>query len=159
MIGGGAFTAFADQLIEKLPEGTIGILGEGEDAILKVIDGQPLDDERYILRENGRVSQRYEAGDRRLLDALDSRSAISHVRVSAISRICRRVHRRAEQTRLPLRLRVLPVSIYRGKARALPSAGNGREGYCATLSSLGRPPILVYRCPVYYREGSLSPVH
>ena len=36
MIGGGAFTAFADQLIEKLPEGTIGILGEGEDAILKV---------------------------------------------------------------------------------------------------------------------------
>ena len=28
MIGGGAFTAFADQLIEKLPEGTIGILGE-----------------------------------------------------------------------------------------------------------------------------------
>src|ERR1044072_3168536 len=45
MIGGGAFTAFADQLIEKLPEGAIGILGEGEDAILKVIDGQPLDGE------------------------------------------------------------------------------------------------------------------
>ena len=40
MIGGGAFTAFADQLIEKLPEGTIGILGEGEDAILKVIEGR-----------------------------------------------------------------------------------------------------------------------
>src|ERR671919_2502766 len=36
MIGGGAFTAFADQLIEKLPEGAIGILGEGEDAILKL---------------------------------------------------------------------------------------------------------------------------
>src|SRR5690242_13480927 len=57
MIGGGAFTAFADQLIEKLPDGTIGILGEGEDAILKVIDGQPLDDERYIVRENGKVSK------------------------------------------------------------------------------------------------------
>ena len=28
MIGGGAFTAFADQLIEKLPEGTIGLLGK-----------------------------------------------------------------------------------------------------------------------------------
>ncbi len=55
MIGGGAFTAFADQLIEKLPEGTIGILGEGEDAILKVVDGKPLDDERYIYREGGRT--------------------------------------------------------------------------------------------------------
>ncbi len=53
MIGGGAFTAFADQLIEKLPEGTIGILGEGEDAILKVIEGRSLDDERYIYREHG----------------------------------------------------------------------------------------------------------
>jgi hypothetical protein len=48
MIGGGAFTAFADQLIEKLPEGTIGLLGEGEDAILKVIEGRSIDDERYL---------------------------------------------------------------------------------------------------------------
>jgi radical SAM superfamily enzyme YgiQ (UPF0313 family) len=55
VIGGGAFTAFADQLIERLPEGTIGILGEGEDAILKVLGGESLDGERYILRENGRV--------------------------------------------------------------------------------------------------------
>ncbi|MGH8058157.1 MAG: B12-binding domain-containing radical SAM protein, partial [Candidatus Entotheonellia bacterium] len=69
MIGGGAFTAFADQLIEKLPEGTIGILGEGEDAILKVLDGQPLSDERYIIREGGRIAK----GEQRapaLLDAL-----------------------------------------------------------------------------------------
>lgn len=69
MIGGGAFTAFADQLIEKLPEGTIGILGEGEDAILKVLEGQPLEDERYIVREGGRVAK----GEKHapaLLDAL-----------------------------------------------------------------------------------------
>jgi hypothetical protein len=46
MIGGGAFTAFADQLIEKLPEGTIGILGEREDAILKVVNGDSLENER-----------------------------------------------------------------------------------------------------------------
>lgn len=57
MIGGGAFTAFADQLIEKLPPGTLGILGEGEDAILKVLDGEPLTDERYIVRENGSVQK------------------------------------------------------------------------------------------------------
>ena len=57
MIGGGAFTAFADQLIEKLPEGTIGILGEGEDAILKVLNNEDLVDERFIIREGGTVSK------------------------------------------------------------------------------------------------------
>lgn len=57
MIGGGAFTAFADQLIEKLPEGTIGILGEGEDAILKIINGEQLTEERFIIRRGGVVSK------------------------------------------------------------------------------------------------------
>lgn len=57
MIGGGAFTAFADQLMEKLPEGIIGILGEGEDAILKVLDDEPLSEERFIIREHGRVTK------------------------------------------------------------------------------------------------------
>ncbi len=57
MIGGGAFTAFADQLMEKLPEGIIGILGEGEDAILKVLDDKPLSEERFIIREHGRVTK------------------------------------------------------------------------------------------------------
>ena len=57
MIGGGAFTAFADQLIEQLPEGTIGILGEGEDAILKVLNEEPITDERFIIRERGKVSK------------------------------------------------------------------------------------------------------
>ena len=50
MIGGGAFTAFADQLIEKLPEGTIGILGEGEDAIPKLPQGRCIDGERHLVR-------------------------------------------------------------------------------------------------------------
>jgi radical SAM superfamily enzyme YgiQ (UPF0313 family) len=69
MIGGGAFTAFADQLIEKLPERTIGILGEGEDAILKVLDGQSLEGERYILREGNTVRKGTQAAPA-LLDAL-----------------------------------------------------------------------------------------
>lgn len=69
MIGGGAFTAFADQLIQKLPEGVIGILGEGEDAILKVIDGQSLEQERYILRE-GKTVRKGQQGSPALLDAL-----------------------------------------------------------------------------------------
>jgi len=69
MIGGGAFTAFADQLIEKLPERTIGILGEGEDAILKVLDGHSLDGERYIVREGKTIRKGHQAVPA-LLDAL-----------------------------------------------------------------------------------------
>jgi radical SAM superfamily enzyme YgiQ (UPF0313 family) len=70
MIGGGAFTAFADQLMEKLPEGVLGILGEGEDALIKVIDGQPLDGERYILREGKRIIK----GEQRSTVLLDSQT-------------------------------------------------------------------------------------
>ncbi|MDF0645477.1 MAG: radical SAM protein [Nitrospira sp.] len=69
MIGGGAFTAFADQLIDKLPEGSIGLLGEGEDAILKLIEGRSIEDERYIVKENGRV-RKGQQGSPALLDAL-----------------------------------------------------------------------------------------
>ncbi|MCP9438661.1 MAG: radical SAM protein [Nitrospira sp.] len=68
MIGGGAFTAFADQLIEKLPEGTIGILGEGEDAILKVVEGCSIADERYIIKEGTRIRKGTQ-GSPALLDA------------------------------------------------------------------------------------------
>ena len=68
MIGGGAFTAFADQLIEKLPDGTIGILGEGEDAILKLLEGRSIDDERYIVKEGGRI-RKGSQGSPPLLDA------------------------------------------------------------------------------------------
>ncbi len=55
LVGGGAFSVFADQLILKLPEGTIGLMGEGEDALLKVIEGKDLMDERIILRRGTRV--------------------------------------------------------------------------------------------------------
>lgn len=69
MIGGGAFTAFADQLIEKLPEGTIGLLGEGEDAIVKVLEGRSIEDERYIVRERNQI-RKGRQGSPALLDAL-----------------------------------------------------------------------------------------
>src|SRR5262245_10959203 len=69
MIGGGAFTAFADQLIEKLPGGTIGLLGEGEDAILKIIEGRSIEDERYIIKEGNRI-KKGQQGSPALLDTL-----------------------------------------------------------------------------------------
>lgn len=55
MIGGGAFSVFADQLIQRLPEGAIGILGEGEDAVLKLVEGKGIEGERYIIRRGGEV--------------------------------------------------------------------------------------------------------
>ena len=55
MVGGGAFSVFADQLIGRLPSGTVGILGEGEEAVLKVVEGRPLTDERIIFKNNGAV--------------------------------------------------------------------------------------------------------
>lgn len=55
MIGGGAFGSFAEQLIVKLPEGTIGILGEGEEAVLKMVEGRSLDGERFITRQGGKT--------------------------------------------------------------------------------------------------------
>src|SRR3990172_12942933 len=53
MIGGGAFSVFAEQLITKLPPGTIGIVGEGEEAVLKAVEGRPLTDERIIMATGG----------------------------------------------------------------------------------------------------------
>lgn len=55
LVGGGAFSVFADQLIHRLPEGTIGLLGEGEDALLKIIEGKDISDERSILRKGHEV--------------------------------------------------------------------------------------------------------
>lgn len=55
MIGGGAFSVFADQLIRRLPAGTIGVLGEGEEAVLKVVEDKPLADERIIVVDRGDV--------------------------------------------------------------------------------------------------------
>ena len=53
MMGGGAFSVFAEQLISKLPPGTIGVIGEGEEAVLKAVEGKPLSDERTIVQLNG----------------------------------------------------------------------------------------------------------
>ncbi len=60
MIGGGAFSVFAEQLITKLPPSTIGVIGEGESAVIKAVEGKPLSDERIIVADHGkpRIGQR-----------------------------------------------------------------------------------------------------
>ena len=55
VVGGTAFSCFPEQLIRELPPGTIGVVGEGETAMLKVIEGKSLEDESVIYREEGKV--------------------------------------------------------------------------------------------------------
>ena len=55
MVGGGAFSVFAEQIIKLLPEGVIGVVGEGEDALVKVVEGRPIDDDRVIYRSGGKT--------------------------------------------------------------------------------------------------------
>jgi radical SAM superfamily enzyme YgiQ (UPF0313 family) len=62
MIGGGAFSVFSDQLVHRLPEGVIGILGEGETALLKYLQGRSLEDERSIWRKGSRIFRGEKAG-------------------------------------------------------------------------------------------------
>lgn len=54
-VGGGAFSVFAEQIIERLPEGVIGIIGEGEDALLDIWDGRDLSRHRSIRRGGGAI--------------------------------------------------------------------------------------------------------
>ncbi len=55
VIGGGAFNVFSEQVIHKLPEGTVGIIGEGEEALLKIAEGRDFSDERTIFKKNGKI--------------------------------------------------------------------------------------------------------
>lgn len=55
LIGGSAFSVFASTLIKKCPEGTIGVIGEGENVLIKLIDGKSVLDERVIIKKNGAI--------------------------------------------------------------------------------------------------------
>lgn len=46
ILGGGAFSVFAEQIIKELLEGITGIIGEGEGALLKILEGKELKGER-----------------------------------------------------------------------------------------------------------------
>ena len=56
LIGGPAFSVFAKNLIGRCPNGTVGIVGEGENVFLKLIGGKDILDERVVLKKNGEVS-------------------------------------------------------------------------------------------------------
>lgn len=58
VVGGSAFALFADRLIKRFNEGVLGVIGEGEDVMLKIAQGkwgQELLDERVIFQAKGQT--------------------------------------------------------------------------------------------------------
>lgn len=54
--GGPAFGLFLERITAQTPDGTIAVAGEGERALVKIIDGEDLGDERTAVKENGQVT-------------------------------------------------------------------------------------------------------
>jgi hypothetical protein len=148
MIGGGAFTAFADQLIEKLPEGTIGLLGEGEDAILKLLEGRSIEDERYIIKEGNGIKKGRQ-GSPALLDALT-------VDLPYLTSIFPQYREYVGESIGVQSKRGCP---YDCAFCLYPYIEGKRARHLPALPSMGRPAILVHRRPVHHRQGSLSAMH
>ena len=57
VVGGTAFSCFPEQLIRQLPEGVIGISGEGEAAMLKLLEGRSLEDESVVYVKDGQLTR------------------------------------------------------------------------------------------------------
>ncbi len=55
VVGGGAFSVFSKEIIRRLPEGVVGIIGEGEDALLNIYEDQSIMKDRCIFRKGNEV--------------------------------------------------------------------------------------------------------
>ncbi|MFQ5597380.1 MAG: B12-binding domain-containing radical SAM protein [Nitrospiria bacterium] len=55
-VGGGAFSVFSKEIIRRLPEGVIGIVGEGEDALLNIYEGRSVMHDRSIYRKGNEIT-------------------------------------------------------------------------------------------------------
>lgn len=53
--GGPAFGVFLDLMIKMCPEGTVAVAGEGESALLKLVDGADISDERVAVKQDGKI--------------------------------------------------------------------------------------------------------
>jgi len=55
IVGGGAFSVFAEQIIRRLPQGIVGIIGEGEDALLNLYEEKSIMHDRSIFRKGAEI--------------------------------------------------------------------------------------------------------
>ena len=54
-VGGGAFGVFPEQVIRRLPEGVVGMIGEGEEALLALLRGEDPLRHRTIFRKGEKI--------------------------------------------------------------------------------------------------------
>ena len=57
VVGGGAFSVFPEQVIRRLPSGVIGVIGEGEDALLALLRGNDPMRHRTLFRKGTELFQ------------------------------------------------------------------------------------------------------
>jgi len=57
VLGGPAFSVFSEQLIKKVPEGVIGVVGEGELALQSVVNGEDFLNYRTIFKKDGHITR------------------------------------------------------------------------------------------------------
>lgn len=62
VVGGPAFSTFPEKLIARMPQGVLGVIGEGEDAFLRIVNGEDISRENVIFRENDRIRRFYAEG-------------------------------------------------------------------------------------------------
>jgi len=55
VVGGGAFSVFSKEIIRRLPEGVVGIIGEGEDALLNIYEDHSIMKDRCIFRKGDEI--------------------------------------------------------------------------------------------------------
>jgi len=55
IVGGGAFSVFSKEVMQRLPDGVIGIIGEGEDALLNIYEGRSVMKDRCICRKGHKI--------------------------------------------------------------------------------------------------------
>jgi radical SAM superfamily enzyme YgiQ (UPF0313 family) len=83
VLGGPAVSVFPEHVITRLKEGILGVVGEGEDVLVRVLKGEgneKLLDERVIFRKNGRVYK----GEKKRFVEIERHEAIDYEYVTEI---------------------------------------------------------------------------
>jgi radical SAM superfamily enzyme YgiQ (UPF0313 family) len=57
VIGGTGFSLYGDHIIENCPDGTIGIVGEGENVLKKIVCGEDIAEDNVIIKKQGKVTK------------------------------------------------------------------------------------------------------
>ncbi len=84
VVGGPAFSIFPEQIINKLEEGVLGVIGEGEDIMLKVARGKTneeiVGDEKVIFRRGKEVVK----GEQRTPVDFEGRESVDYEYISSV---------------------------------------------------------------------------